>query len=260
MHDKRPLIVIAILLIGGLSYWGWEYWQSLEKKNQKTLTASGLIEATEVNVSSQLGGKVLKVYVEEGDKVKQDDVLVKLDDVIIQDQVRQAEAALEGAKAGEAKVEDETQADKDLAAAQRQQAEIALQMARTQLSYTTVTAPSDGVILTTGVHEGEVTTPGSPLVVVGDLDTVKLVIYVQEDQYGKVKLGQEAKVKVDSYPDRTFKGKVSEVSTEAEFTPTNIQTKEQRVSTVYAVTILIKNKDQILKPGMPADAEIKISD
>lgn len=258
MKDKRPLIVIAILLIGGLAYWGWNYWQALEKNNQKTLTASGLIEATEVNVSSQLGGKVLKVYVEEGDKVKQDDALVKLDDTIINDQVRQAEAALEGAKAGEAKVEDETQADKDLAAAQRQQAEISLRMARTQLSYTTVTAPSDGVVLTTGVHEGEVTTPGSPVAVVGDLNIVKLIIYVAEDQLGKIKLGQSAKVNVDSYPDRTFNGKVSEVATEAEFTPTNIQTKDQRVSTVYAVTILIKNKDHVLKPGMPADAEINI--
>lgn len=258
MKKKRPLIAIAILMIGGLAYWGWEYYQVLEKKDQKAISASGLIEATEVKVASQSGGKVIRVFVREADKVKKGEALVKLDDAIIQDQVRQAEAALEGARAAEAKVEDETQAERDLAAAQRKQAEIALEMARTQLSYTTVTTLTDGVVLTAGINEGEIASPGEPLVVIGDLDIVRLVIYVPEGQYGKIKLGQGAEVKVDSYPNRTFKGIAREIASEAEFTPTNIQTKEQRISTVYAVTIEIENKDHVLKPGMPADAEIKI--
>ena len=78
--------------------------------------------------------------------------------------------------------------------------------------------------------------------------------YVSEKNLGKVKLGQEGKIKVDSFPEKEFVGKVTFISPEAEFTPKNIQTKEERVKLVFGIKIELDNPDQELKPGMPADA------
>ena len=96
--------------------------------------------------------------------------------------------------------------------------------------------------------------PGAPLLTIADLGAVSLTIYVPEDQLGKVQLGQPVSVTVDAYPDRVFKGKVTFVSGQAEFTPKNVQTKEERVSMVFAVKVALPNPDHALKPGMPADA------
>jgi multidrug resistance efflux pump len=89
------------------------------------------------------------------------------------------------------------------------------------------------------------------------LDEVKLTVYVTEDQFGKIKLGDPASVTVDSFPDKAFTGEVVYISDEAEFTPRNIQTAESRSTTVYAVEIRLPNPDHSLKPGMPADATIQ---
>lgn len=84
-------------------------------------------------------------------------------------------------------------------------------------------------------------------------------IYIPESRYGKIFLGQEAKLTVDSYPGEQFTGRVTKISDRAKFTPKNIQTKEDRVTTLYKITISIDNKDMKLKPGMPADIKIVIA-
>ncbi len=119
-----------------------------------------------------------------------------------------------------------------------------------------VTAPSNGFIVKKFVEEGEYAGILSSLFKLADLTNVELVIYVSETELGKVKLEQNAEVKVDTYPNKTFKGKVIYISPEAEFTPKNIQTKEERTKLVFAVKISISNPDMELKPGMPADASI----
>jgi multidrug resistance efflux pump len=86
---------------------------------------------------------------------------------------------------------------------------------------------------------------------------VKLTIYVPETQIGQIKIGNEFPVKVDSFPDKTFTGKVIFIATQAEFTPRNVQTKTERVNTVFAVKLQIPNANADLKPGMPADALLK---
>jgi HlyD family secretion protein len=96
------------------------------------------------------------------------------------------------------------------------------------------------------------------LLTLADLDQVTLTVYVPENQIGLVKVGQDVGVKVDSYPERTFSAEVVHIASRAEFTPKNVQTKEERVSTVFAVKIEIPNADHALKPGMPADAEIQV--
>lgn len=128
------------------------------------------------------------------------------------------------------------------------------------LGKTTVKSPIDGVILTRAVEAGELAGVGSPIFEVADLNKVELAIFIPEAKLGLIKLGQNALISVDSYPKRTWTGAITKISDEAEFTPTNVQTKEQRVTTVFEVIITIENPDQALKPGMPADAKIKLAD
>ena len=119
-----------------------------------------------------------------------------------------------------------------------------------------VTSPSFGFITKKFVENGETAGIMSSLYQVADLSTVELVIYIPETELGLVKLGQEAEIRVDTFPDKTFDGKVIYISPQAEFTPKNIQTQEERTKLVFAVKIKIDNPDFELKDGMPADAVI----
>jgi HlyD family secretion protein len=121
-----------------------------------------------------------------------------------------------------------------------------------------VTAPISGFVVKKFVEAGESVTQLSSLLMLSDLDYVDLVIYVSETELGKVKLGQAAKVTVDSYKNRTFTGKVIFISPDAEFTPKNIQTNDERTKLVYAVKIHLHNPDYALKDGMPADAVVDL--
>jgi len=108
------------------------------------------------------------------------------------------------------------------------------------------------------VSAGELAAPNFSLLTIADLDQVTLTVYVPENQIGLVKVGQTVHVNVDSFPERTFSGEVVHIASRAEFTPKNVQTKEERVSTVFAVKIGIPNPDHALKPGMPADAQVLV--
>lgn len=119
-----------------------------------------------------------------------------------------------------------------------------------------VLSPINGFLVKTFIENGETVTPMSSLFKVSDLDVVELVIYVSEVELGLVKLGQKANVTIDTYKDKVYEGKVTYISPEAEFTPKNIQTKDERTKLVFAVKIEIPNKDYDLKPGMPADAKV----
>jgi len=120
----------------------------------------------------------------------------------------------------------------------------------------TVHSPTDGIVTEKLVEEGELATPGTGLYVITDLSTVKLTIYVSETDLGNIRLGQEARISIDSRQGTTYPGKVTYISPIAEFTPRDIQTKDERVKLVYAVRIEISNAQGIFKPGMPADATL----
>ncbi len=122
-----------------------------------------------------------------------------------------------------------------------------------QLKKLTVTAPWDGVVLTRSAEVGGLALPGTTLIEVGRLDQLELTVYLPEEQYGLVTPNQKVQVRVDAYPDRVFDGTVSRMADEAEFTPTNVLTKEDRTGLVYAVMIRLDNPDMMLKPGMIAD-------
>jgi HlyD family secretion protein len=166
-------------------------------------------------------------------------------------QVKAAQAALDELVAGP------TDEEVAIAEAQVRQAEAAVRLVDAQIAQLTLTAPMDGIVTSRSAQVGETTTAGSPLLTIANLDEVTLVIYVPETRVGQVKLGKEVEVKVDSYPDRVFEGRVVYIAGEAEFTPRNVQTQEERVNLVFAVKVSIPNPDLRLKPGMPADATIE---
>jgi HlyD family secretion protein len=144
-----------------------------------------------------------------------------------------------------------------MAQARLNQAKAAADLLRKTIADCTIVAPVSGVVTHKLVEAGEVVGPGTKVLTISKLDQVYVMIYVTEKELGRVKLGQPAEVRIDAYPGRAFSGRVTFISPEAEFTPKNIQTKEDRVKLVFSLKIEIENPEGILKPGLPADATIK---
>jgi HlyD family secretion protein len=145
----------------------------------------------------------------------------------------------------------------ELAKANIHNAEEVLKMAQIVLDYTTLRAPFDGVILVRQAEIGEVMAPGTPVVTLADLDHVWLRAYINETDIGKVRYGQSATVTTDTYPGKPYKGRVSLISSNAEFTPKSVETHAERVTLVYRIRIDIDNPTHELVPGMPADATLE---
>lgn len=124
----------------------------------------------------------------------------------------------------------------------------------------TVRSPLEGIITKKLAEPGEFVTTGSSVLNIADLKVVNLYIYVTEQQLGKIRTGQKAEITNDTYPGKKYTGEVIYISPEAEFTPKNIQTKEERTKLVFGIKIRIPNDLYELKSGMPADAEIIITD
>lgn len=139
-----------------------------------------------------------------------------------------------------------------------QNAEANVELLKKQISDSHITSPMNAFIVEQFVELGESINFGSSLVKLSDLSIVELVIYVNEQNLAKVKLGQKVDVITDTYTDKVYEGKVTFISPEAEFTPKNIQTKDERTKLVFAVKIKVPNKNFELKAGMPADAVVKI--
>ena len=138
------------------------------------------------------------------------------------------------------------------------QADQNVHLSRIRLSYTVLRAPFNGVVLVRQAELGEVVSPGTPIVTLADLDHLWLRVYVPETDLGKVHWGQSVDVRTDTYPDKIYHGRVSLISSEAEFTPKSVQTEKERVTLVYRVKVDVENPNYELKPGMPADAYIKV--
>jgi multidrug resistance efflux pump len=133
------------------------------------------------------------------------------------------------------------------------QAEANLALLDIQLEKLTVYAPIDGVILTRNVEPGEFVQPGAAAITMADLKELTITVYVPEDRYGEISLGQEATVTVDSFPNEIFTAKITFIADQAEFTPRNVQTVQGRSATVYAVKLKVSDPEGKLKLGMPAD-------
>jgi len=154
-----------------------------------------------------------------------------------------------------AKAIDQAQAVLDQAQAAVDQAQANLDLIDAQIEKLMVDAPQDGVVLTRSVQPGEVLAAGMTALTIGDLENLTVTVYIPEDRYGEIELGGQATLSVDSFPDETFTATVTRIADQAEFTPRNVQTKEERQTTVYAVELSVDQVDGKLKPGMPVDVD-----
>jgi HlyD family secretion protein len=298
--------------------------------NDCIVESTGTIEATQVDIRSEVAGRILKLAFDEGDRVKPDDVLAAIDHEKMDMELQSAEGRLREAEARFALLESgfrkedvqksqealqeaeivfknakreyervqKLYADKvapentrdtietnyksalkryerarqdyqmlqsgyraeDIAAglAVKESAQAAVNLIMRRIKDATIASPCKGIISERYVEPGELVSVGSVLFSIIDLQDMWIMAYVSEKNLGKVKIGQAAAVSVDSFPGRTFPGKVIYISPEAEFTPKNIQTKEERVKLVYGIKVQIQNDEELLKPGMPADVAIAI--
>jgi RND family efflux transporter MFP subunit len=232
----------------------------------QSLSYNGDIEAEyEVKVFSKVPDRIEKFYADEGDFLRKGNPVAKVVATTIEQSVRQAEAALIAAKAQEAnlKVEYErakrlhsenamskqqyeaTQTQYEAITAQVEQTEAALASARSQLDDALVSAPISGIIGKRYYDEGDMANPAQPLVSIVQMNRVKITFDVTEVDLGKIKIGQAAIVRVKSYPDRQFKGKVIKVSPVLD-----------PLTRMAEVEVLIDNPNHILKPGMFAQVEV----
>ena len=177
---------------------------------------------------------------------------------VIKAQEGQVERTRAAVKMAEANALEMKRREQDLATrrAEIARARASLALIDSQLADTIAISPVDGVVLVKAADVGEVLAPGTTVVTVGDIDHPWLRGYVNETDLGKVKLGARAKVTTDSYPGKVYPGRVTFISSEAEFTPKQIQTEQERVKLVYRIKIEMENPRRELKSNMPADAEI----
>ncbi len=164
-----------------------------------------------------------------------------------QAQVAQAQAQLDQLKAGARSQQ------LDAAKAQVDAAQASVDTLQLQIARMVLVAPADGRLLTRSVEPGEMASAGAPLLTMVRLDDLTLTVYVPEDRYGQVKIGQATQVTVDSFPGVSFNARVATIADKAEFTPRNVQTVEGRSTTVFAIKLTISDASGRLKPGMPAD-------
>jgi HlyD family secretion protein len=277
------LLCIIFLLFYCRSHWG-----------PRELLLSGTVEVTEVEISPELSAKVATLYHREGDEVEEGDPLLDLDRSEVDARLREAEAARQAIEAEvslyQAKMAN-AQRDfnrslqlyrtKAIAESTFDAAKTAYEIAKNtyeaslhrneevqarietlnvQLEKTHLTSPITGLILERNVEAGEVVSPGMVLMTIGDLQRPWVRVYIGEPDIGRVRIGQEVMVVTDAYPKKEFPGTLRYISNEAEFTPKNVQTRQERVKLVYEAKIYLTNEEGILKPGMPADVSLHLEE
>ena len=156
-------------------------------------------------------------------------------------------------------VEGSRKEDIAISRANLKEADANLGLSRVNLDYTTLRSPFAGVITVRQAELGEVVVPGTPVVTLSDLDHVWLRAYIAETDLGRIRWGQDAVITTDTYRDKKYHGRVSFISSDAEFTPKSVQTYKERVTLVYRIKVDIDNPNHELKPGMPADVHIKLA-
>jgi len=265
MKNKKiiPIAIVAAVVIISTVYFEIIRWRNTQ---DNTITGSGTIEITEIDISSKISGRIAEILRPEGSDVKKGDLLARLQYDDLSAQRSSALANFRNAEKNFKRISElyksgsVSKRDLDNAEAAFKMAKAAMDNVNATINYALLYSPIDGVVLENILDEGEMAFPGSVIMTIGDLSKPWMFIYVNERQLGKVKIGQRAKVYIDSYPDKFFEGKVVSISNKAEFTPKTIQTKDERVKLVFAVKLAIENRDMILKPGMPADAEILLEE
>ena len=172
-------------------------------------------------------------------------------------QVARARAAIKAAEANRLEIRLREQ-ELPLRRADIDRAKANLALIETQMADTEVASPIDGVVLVKAAEPGEIIPAGMPVITIGDLDHPWLRAYIRQTDLGKVKLGDKVKITTDSYPGKIYEGRVAFIASDAEFTPKQIQTQEERVKLVYRIKIAVENPGHELKSNMPVDAVIEL--
>lgn len=252
-------ILLVIAVAAGIGYYWWTNYGGGSAAANSALGGSGTIEAQQIAITPQTAGRITSAPAEEGVAVKAGDVLYQLDPSVIKLQISSLQTVIHAASSNYSHVKADSKsswADKQAAKAQLQQAQLAKQMAQVQLGYTTIHAPADGILTNIAQKVGENAAPGTTMAMISQVQSLTVTIYVAENEIGKVKMGQAGTLTTDSTT-KSYDAKVSFISSQAEFTPASIETKDQRVKLVYQVKLDITNPDAQLKPGMPADVVLK---
>jgi HlyD family secretion protein len=275
---KRRLRALSALLATVLAV------SSCSKRDD---SVSGTIEVDEVHVAPRMGGRVQKIFAREGDRLKSGDVIVELDAAelpaqrdLAQAQVDAAVSDAEGQESqlqflrNEAKRQQELlrnrtvspgEAERAVSAAATQekavqaarmrvaQAKANLAQIESQLNEMRVVAPGDTILEILSVKVGDVLPPNREVATLLVPDYLWVRVYVPQPWLAHIRLGDEVRVRVDSFPDEEFRGTVEQISRQAEFTPRNVQTVEDRIRQVFGVKIRLENRDEKLRAGMSAD-------
>lgn len=289
---KNLTIIGGIVLACIAAYAAYMTWLYEAPLPEGLIQANGRMEGDRVIIASKFPGRVAKLLAREGDSVTEGQNLVQLDDVQTKaraDQAREAVAALEAQVRAALHKQEQANRDakrfRDLAAEgtatkhEMEETELAWDVARDQLaalkaqlgqaraklveaesvlSDLLIRAPAAGTISTRMVDGGEVVAAGSPLLSLVNMDRLYLKVYVPEIEIGKLRLDLPARIYTDAFPDRHFDATVHYIASQAEFTPKEVQTPDERVKLVYAVKLYLNdNPDHRLMPGQPADAVIR---
>ena len=282
-----PIVILVLLALIALIYFQTH-------RGADTILLSGTVEVIEVEISPELSAKVAALYLREGDTVQEGDPLLDLDKSELEARLREAEAAKQAAEAqsslAQAKMAN-AQRDfnrslklykaKAISESTFDAAETAYEVAKNtyeaslnqlkgvqaqvetltlQFEKNHLTSPMSGLILERNVEAGEVVSPGMVLMTIGDLKRPWVRVYIGEPDIGRVRIGQEAMVVTDAYPKREFPGTLRYIANEAEFTPKNVQTRQERIKLVFEARIYLTNEEGILKPGMPADVSLRLEE
>ncbi len=252
-RPPKPAIIAVVLTLvaGGLFAW---WWFTRPSEAESARDATGSVEAATYDVASVIAGRVTGVKATEGARVKQGEVLVVLDDSSLKLQVEQAAQGVNAAKAAVTQAADDGQAAVAAAQARLKQAEAGLQLTRVQLAYATITAPQAGIVVTVTTNVGQTAAPGRTLVTIMDPSNLFVRAYVPEPKLGEVKIGGTA---VATASGTDYPGSVTFVATEAQFTPNNVETTEQRAKLVFEVRVKVTDDSGRLKPGMPVDVRFE---
>jgi HlyD family secretion protein len=215
-------------------------------------------EQTMINAQADLEEK--KLDFDRAQRLFSKDELSTQDRDLANTAVKRAEATFRAAQQhyNEA-AEGSRKEDIAIARANLRQADADLGLSRVNLDYTTLRAPTAGVITVREAELGEVVIPGTPVVTLADLDHIWLRAYIAETDLGRIRWGQEATITTDTYPGKQYRGRISFISSSAEFTPKSVQTYKERITLVYRIKIDVDNPSYELKPGMPADARINLA-
>jgi len=277
INKKRALVIAAAAVIAiaavALAY---KLYKKIEEA--RVIKVSGNIEGDEVRISFRVQGQIDQLLFDEGDLLRTGDIVARLNKDELTKVRDEAAAALKSAQhqygldhldyiraenlyregAISAQQRDAAKTKSDTDKANVDQAGASLELAETKLGWADLASPLNGYITLKSALQGEVVQVAAPVFTAIDLNSLWVTAYVNEKDLGRIKLGQKARVTTDTYPGKIYKGRISFISQQTEFTPKYIQTTEERVKYVYRIKVKVDNSSLDLKPGMPADAHIML--